>query len=149
MEHRTGAPHHSLQRLLLSPRTRLQRVPHGASISTICAKGIANTTRFAHLLVLILFTLREISKPGRNKLPQDFMRSLHDSLRSAIGQYRGLFTEGRLIVGGSLLGCCCRSGAAFDSIGHMHIVLAQEETFTLNYRNLRTHANRCSIIPKP
>lgn len=135
-EHRTVPPrHHYLQRLLPSPKMRPQRVPRGASISTICVKGIANITRFAHLLVLIIFIPREISRLQRNKLPSDFMRSSHDSLQAAIGQYRGPVTGGRLNVGGSLLRCCCWPGAAFDSIGYMHIVPAQEETFTLNYRN--------------
>lgn len=152
-ELRTAAPHHHcLQRLLPLPKMRPLRVLHGVSISTICAKGIANITQFAHLLALIVITQREISQLRRNKLMPDNMRSSHYGIQAAIGEdRRPHITGGIASVGGSLLACCCWSGAAVDSIGCTHILLPQKKTFTLHCRKLKPESlfDRCPILVQP
>jgi hypothetical protein len=65
--HRFGLPHpHTLQLPWL--KLRPQKVPHGASTLTACARGIANTTRIARLLVVAMPCIRpEKSKSPRNE----------------------------------------------------------------------------------
>jgi hypothetical protein len=62
--------------------------------------------------------------------------------------YRKPFTGGLWSVGGSLLGCCCWSGAAaIVSSGSMHTVLAQEKTFTLYHRELKFTRIAILLLP--
>jgi hypothetical protein len=131
-----------------SLRARSRKAPHGVSISTICAKGIVNITHLALLLVEIHFTRRQISRSRRTRSAPNFVRNLRNILLAATATYRKSFTGGLWSVGGSLLGCCCWSGAAaLVASGYMRTVLAREKTFTLHHRELKFTRIAIRLLP--
>ena len=98
------------------PRARLQRVARGASISIICANDIANTPRIEPLLAALATHLTH----QRRSVLQRIKLVWRSTLRAVIGHHCSATTD-IMYVGGSLLGCCCWSGAAVDSIGFFYI----------------------------